>query len=254
MWSGVIVDQIESTAGIFSPDQLAACLPERSVYAPAPAVVCVEQTHNFGGGTVWSLDDVRAVCEFAHKKGLSTHLDGARLFNAVVATTVPAKEWCRHFDSVFIDFSKSLGAPFGAVLAGNQDFIDEARRYKHAFGGAMRQAGIMAAACIFALENNIERLKDDHENARFLADQLDKISGLHILTPQPHSNMVFFDTTNAGISARDFVDNLSRNGVIMSTIEHRVRAVTHLGISREDCLKAAEVVQQVVSREAASAR
>ncbi|HEY9791341.1 MAG TPA: threonine aldolase family protein [Candidatus Obscuribacterales bacterium] len=252
MWSGVVIDQVASASGIFTRADLLERLPASSVYAPPPRLLSIEQTHNFGGGTVWPLAQITDVCAAAHEHGLFTHLDGARLLNAVVATGVSAKTWCAHFDSVFIDFSKSLGAPFGAVLAGNQQFIQKARRYKQAFGGAMRQAGIMAAACIYALENNIERLAQDHENAVSMAAELQKIAGLRVLTPRPDTNMVFFDTSEAGMTAWQFLEEIKTKGVIMSEIQNHVRLVTHLGISKQDCQTAISVVQQVMAAKAAA--
>jgi threonine aldolase len=252
MWSSVVIDQVPSVNGIFTRADLLERLPVSSVYAPPPRLLSVEQTHNFGGGTVWPLSQITDVCAAAHERGLATHLDGARLLNAVVATGIKASTWCTHFDSAFIDFSKSLGAPFGAVLVGNQEFIRKARRYKQAFGGAMRQAGIMAAACIYALENNIERLAQDHENAAFLAAELQNIPRLKILTPRPDTNMVFFDTSDAGMTAWQFLDEIKAKGVIMSEIENRVRLVTHLGINRQDCQTAIAVVQQVMAARAAA--
>jgi threonine aldolase len=254
MWSGVVFDQLPTTDGTFTADDVLKALPAPSVYSPPPTVLCVEQTHNIGGGTVWTLAEIASVCQAAHRAGLRTHMDGARLFNAVVASGVPASQWCEHFDSVWIDFSKSLAAPFGAVLAGNKQFIEKARRYKQAFGGSMRQAGIMAAGCIYALENNIERLAIDHENAKFLANELGKIPGLKVLTPEPHSNMIFLDTSGCGMNAESFLKNLQQLGVTMCRMDDRVRAVTRLGISKEDCARAIEVVQQVVASGAARAR
>jgi threonine aldolase len=248
MWSGVVFDQLPTEDGTFTAADVVAAIPEPSINSPKPMVLSVEQPHNLGGGTVWQLEQIASVCKVAHQAGLRTHMDGARLFNAVVATGVPATKYSEHFDSVWIDFSKSLAAPFGAVLAGDKKFIDKARRYKQAFGGAMRQAGIMAAACIYALENNIERLAEDHENTQYLATELGKIKGLKVLTPKPHTNMVYFDPRGTGMSADTFLKVLEKQGVIMSRLdEHRVRAVPHLGISREDCQCAVAVVQQVVA-------
>ena len=160
-----------------------------------PRLLCVEQTHNIGGGSVWDIDQLHAVCQTAKEHGLATHMDGARLMNAVVASGVSAKDQAKYADSVWIDFTKGLGAPLGAVLAGSADFIEEARRYKHMFGGAMRQAGMMAAGCIYALENNIERLQEDHDNAKLLAEGLSTIDGITVESPID-TNMVFFSLAN----------------------------------------------------------
>src|SRR5438477_5148697 len=166
--SGVTTDQIEGSHGIFTPHQLEAALANFSPYSPLPRLVCVEQTHNFGGGAVWPLGQLRDVCKIAHDRGMLTHMDGARLFNAQVASGISAKEFAATFDSVWIDLSKGLGCPVGAVLAGSSDFIKRSWRFKHMFGGAMRQSGIIAAAGIYALEHHIDRLADDHDNATLL--------------------------------------------------------------------------------------
>src|SRR5262249_18705111 len=139
-------------------------------YAPPVRLVCVEQTHNFGGGSVWSLDQLRAVREAADDLNIAVHMDGARLLNACAATDVAASAFATTADSVWIDFTKGLGAPIGAVLAGTAPFIAEARRYKHMFAGAMRQAGIAAAGCLYALDHHVERLREDHARARRLAE------------------------------------------------------------------------------------
>jgi threonine aldolase len=197
--SRVLIEPIESERGIFTPDALNEALERVETapypYAPPPRLLCVEQTHNFGGRTVWTLDELRAVCDLAREKGLATHMDGARLMNAVVASKTSAKAFAACVDSVWIDFTKSLGEPMGAVLTGTEEFIKEARRYKHVFGGALRQVGIVAAGCLYALDHHIDRLQDDHDNAQRLAQGLTEIEGIHVRTAHPESNMVFFDVS-----------------------------------------------------------
>lgn len=243
--SGVVIDQLPSTRGMFTPEDVQAALPAASVYIPPPRLLCVEQTHNFGGGAIWQLEQLHAVCEMARSHGLRVHMDGARLFNAVVATGIPAHAYAQQCDSVWIDFTKGLGAPVGAVLAGSADFIERARRYKHVFGGAMRQAGIIAAGCIYALEHHVARLAEDHTHAQVLAAGLNDIAGIVVEEPI-ETNMVFFDTTPAGISLDDFLAAIQQHGVRMSRIGSRIRAVAHLDISREDIAQAIAVVQAVV--------
>ena len=168
-----------------SAAQVTAAIDKGSPYVAPTRLLCIEQTHNFGGGTVWPLDRLRASCDVAHEAGLATHLDGARLMNAVVASGVAAREFCAPCDSAWLDLSKGLGAPVGGVLAGSAAFIAEARRYKHIFGGAMRQAGIIAAAGVYALEHHVARLADDHEHARRLAAGLGDIPGVTVENPEP---------------------------------------------------------------------
>jgi len=171
--SGVLVEPIVTERGIFTPEDvdraLARLRTTPSPYGPPPRLVCVEQTHNFGGGAVWSLAELTAVGAHARKCGLASHMDGARLLNACASAGVTPAAFCSEIDSVWIDFTKGLGAPIGAVLAGSKAFIAEARRYKHIFGGAMRQAGIAAAGCLYALDHHVTRLAEDHEHARIMA-------------------------------------------------------------------------------------
>jgi threonine aldolase len=245
--SGVIIDQLVGERGLFTSQAVEAALPPPSVYVAPPRLLCVEQTHNFGGGSIWPLDQLEAVCATAHTHGLAVHMDGARLLNAVVATGVSAREYSRLCDSVWIDFSKGLGTPMGGVLAGTTDFIERARRYKHMFGGALRQAGIVAAACIYALENHVERLRDDHANVQRLAEGLGAIPGVQIDGPV-ESNMVFFDTDATGMSNADFLSAIQAQGVRMGAVAGRIRAVTHLDIAAQDIERAIEVARTVIAQ------
>lgn len=236
--SAVHVEPIVSERGVFSAADLGAALRRLRTtptpYAPRPKLVCVEQTHNFGGGAVWSLDELQAVSSLARTEGIAVHMDGARLLNAVVASGTSAAEFAATADSVWLDFTKGLGAPIGAVLAGSREFIAEARRYKHIFAGAMRQAGIAAAGCMHALDHHVERLADDHANAQRLADRLGQIDGIRVRTPAPETNMVFFDPSGTGWSNGAFLAELALRGVRMGEVSGEIRAVTHLDVSRAD--------------------
>ena len=236
--SGVLIEGIATTRGVFTPDQLRDAL-QRLKTAPAPygplaRLVCVEQTHNFGGGSVWSLAELTAIAETARAEGLAVHMDGARLLNACVATGVKAATFAAQVDSVWLDFTKGLGAPIGAVLAGSKAFIAEARRQKHIFAGAMRQAGIAAAGCLHALDHHVERLAEDHANAQRLAQGLSEINGLNVITPKPETNMVFFDALGLGMSNDVLLSNLHARGVRMGQVRGAIRAVTHLDVSSVD--------------------
>ena len=236
--SGVQVEAIASQRGIFSEDDLRAALRRLrttpSPYAPRARLLCVEQTHNFGGGAVWPLQALQGVSRLAKAEGLAVHMDGARLLNAVVASGVSAADFAATTDSVWLDFTKGLGAPIGAVLAGSRAFIAEARRCKHIFAGAMRQAGIAAAGCLHALDHHVDRLADDHANARHLADGLAQIDGIRLLTPAPETNMVFFSAGGTGWSTAGFLAELATRGVRMGEVSGEIRAVTHLDVSRAD--------------------
>ena len=248
--SGVLIEGIVSERGIFSPQALSEAIARLttipSPYGPPVRLVCVEQTHNFGGGAVWQIDELRSVYQRAKEHGLAIHMDGARLMNAVVATQVPAKDFAACADSVWIDFTKGLGAPLGAVLAGSRAFIAEARRYKHIFGGALRQAGIVAAGCLYALDHHIERLKEDHDHARLLADGLNATSGINVHTPRPETNMVFFDVASTKFTTTEFLAALYREGVKMGSTGNSIRAVTHLDISPEDIRLAVNAVSKII--------
>jgi threonine aldolase len=244
--SGVIIDQLSGERGRFTPEAVEAALPPPSVYVAPPRLLCVEQTHNFGGGSIWPLDQLESVCTTARTHGLAVHMDGARLLNAVVATGISARDYSRLCDSVWIDFSKGLGTPMGGVLAGSTEFIERARRYKHMFGGALRQAGIVAAACIYALENHVDRLRDDHTNAQRLAEGLSDIPGVQLAGPV-ESNMVFFDTNATGMSNADFLTGIQAHGVRMSAVTGSIRAVAHLDISTQDIERAIKVAHTVLS-------
>lgn len=247
--SGVLIEPIPSERGIFTPQALDEAMRRvntaPSPYSPIPRLLCVEQTHNFGGGSVWSLGELQAVCDLASQRGLATHMDGARLLNAAVAAKTPARDFADCVDSVWIDFTKGLGAPVGAVLAGTKAFIQEARRHKHIFGGALRQAGIVAAGCLYALDHHVDRLQEDHDNAKHLAKGLGQIKGIRVRTPSPESNMVFFDVSGLGMSNATFLELMADQGVLMGAIGDTIRAVTHLDVSGSGIKRAIEAATQI---------
>ncbi len=242
-YSGVITDLVTGDRGRFGPEVLAEALAPGNAYRPWPRLVCLEQTHNFGGGTVWSLEQYRAVADLAHETGVPVHTDGARLFNATVASGTEPSDWGEPTDSIWIDFTKGLGAPMGAVLVGGGDFIAAARVHKHRCGGAMRQAGIAAAGCLHALDHHIERLADDHANAARLAGG---IAHLGLGTEPVETNMVWIDASPTGLRAAEFLERVAAQGVRMSRVEERVRAVTHLDITAEDAETAIVAVATVL--------
>ena len=249
--SGVMVQPIQTGRGIFAPAELDAAM-DRVAAVPVPygqpvGLVCVEQTHNFGGGAVWKPEELRAVSACARGRGVPLHMDGARLMNASVASGVPPATFAAAVDSVWIDFTKGLGAPIGAVLAGSRDFLAAARRYKQLFGGAMRQAGIAAAGCLYALDHHVERLAEDHEHARLLARGLAGIDGIAVRTAEPDTNMVFFDIGGLGLSNRKFVDHLAASGVRVSGAGGSIRAVTHLDVSRAGIERALSAIAGIAS-------
>jgi len=246
--SGVMLHMIEGTRGIFMPQQVEAGIRRDDPHCPRTRVVCVEQTSNRGGGSVWPLDTLRDVADVAHKHRLGTHMDGSRLMNAVVASGIPAHDHARGYDSVTFCLTKGLGCPIGALLAGDREFIRQARRYKHLFGGAMRQTGIVAAAGIYALDHNVEALREDHANAALLAKRIAAIPGLQIDADHVETNLVYFDVAQTGLSGTEFVNRLAAQGVRMTSSAGPtlIRAVTHLDVSRSDVEEAARIIAEVV--------
>ncbi len=215
--------------GQFSPETLRAALHPRTRYQPPQTVVSIEQTANIGGGTIWKKVALDEVVKIARSAGMATHMDGARVLNACVATGISARDMTAGWDSAWIDFSKGLGAPVGAVIAGPRDFIDEVWRWKQRLGGSMRQAGICAAACVYALDHHVDRLADDHANARALARGLSQIKGIEV--QQPETNLVFFNPDGAGVSGDKMVEALRQRGVLLATMDGRIRACTHLDVT-----------------------
>lgn len=239
---------IESPTGIFTPQQVEQAIRPNDPHFPRTRLVCVENTVNIRGGRVWSIDQIRAVAQCARKHKLLLHLDGARLLNAVVASGVSAAEYSSHFDSCWIDLSKGLGCPIGGVLAGSRDFIEEAWRFKHLFGGALRQAGIIAAAGVYALEHNVQRLAEDHAKAKALAKGLATIKGVFVDVDAVESNIVPIDIADMGISRAEIFERLTPFGVRFSNLMKptQFRAVTHLDIPEDGVAKAIEAMRSVI--------
>jgi threonine aldolase len=226
---GFQITPLRGEDGQFSPETLKAALHPRSRYQPPQVLVSVEQTANIGGGTIWKKAALDEVVDIAKANGMATHMDGARLLNATVATGISARDMASGWDSAWIDFSKGLGAPIGGVIAGSRAFIDEVWRWKQRLGGSMRQAGVCAAACIYALDHNVDRLAEDHANARALARGLSQINGIEV--QQPETNLVFFKPDGAGVSGAKMVAELRPRGVLLAMMDGRIRACTHLDVT-----------------------
>ena len=233
--SGLMIRTLDGAGGVFTPEQLeAAVRPAGNRYMPRSRLVSVEQTSNLGGGHVWPLETIRAVLEVARRHGLRAHMDGARLLNAVVASGVSASDFASEFDTAWIDFTKGLGAPVGAVLAGSRELIDEAWRWKQMLGGAFRQSGIVAAGCLYALDHHVARLAEDHEHARLLAEGLAVLPGVPLDPADVETNIVIFEVDDARALVRRIADRVE-----LQTVDaRRVRAVTHLDVARSDVERA----------------
>jgi threonine aldolase len=243
--AGAVVLGLRGARGMFGTATMQAALREKRRNAPPQTLVAVEQTSNAGGGSVWPLALLTDVLSRAHDEGMKTHMDGARLMNAVVAAGATASEMAQHCDSVWLDFTKGMGAPLGAVLCGSEAFIDQAWRWKQRLGGSLRQAGICAAACLYALDRNVDRLAEDHTNARDLARGLGQVPGL--VVQESETNLVFFDTSATGLTADTLAQRLRREGVLVSTVgAHRVRACTHLDVDAAGVTLAVNAIAEAV--------
>jgi threonine aldolase len=247
--SGVAARTVEGEFGVLRPEQLVSLIRPENDHLVRTRLVCLENTHNRGAGRIQPYDYVTRICQWAHDHRLRTHLDGARLFNAVAATGIAAHDWTQNFDTVSVCFSKGLGAPVGSALAGPREVIKEARRHRKLFGGGMRQAGILAAGALYALQHNRERLTEDHANAQCIAESIRQTEGLTLQPDQIDSNILIFNVDPNLGSAAEFVTALKEVGVLVLAIgPNQVRAVTHLDVSREDCESAAERLSEVAEQ------
>jgi threonine aldolase len=243
--SGVMIRGLSGERGIFNAETLREAIRPVSRYSPPQRLVEVEQTANKGGGACWHVAELKAVADVAHQHRMKVHMDGARVLNAAVALGVAASDVVADCDTVWLDFTKGLGAPLGAVLAGPSDFIGEAWRWKQRLGGSMRQGGMNAAACIYALQHNIDRLAEDHGNAAALARGMAQIQGITVETPE--TNLVFFDTSGTGLTAAEFSARLRPHGLTVSVSDtFRGRACTHLDVSAAQIEEALAIMRQVV--------
>jgi threonine aldolase len=244
--AGVQVNLIDGKRGLMEVEQIKAVVRTPNVHHATTALICLENTHNRGGGSVWPLDHIRAIREFARSVGVPMHLDGARLMNACVATGLTPKDYARYFDSCTLCLSKGLGAPVGSLVIGSKGFIARAHRFRKQFGGGMRQAGILAAAGIYALEHNVERLTEDHLNAKRLAKGIAEIDGLDIDVNAVETNILFFHVRKPGLTVPMLLDRMKAEGVLMGgTGPNTIRAVSHLDVSKDGIDRAIEVLRKV---------
>ncbi|HEX2279199.1 MAG TPA: low-specificity L-threonine aldolase [Candidatus Tectomicrobia bacterium] len=245
--AGVQVNLIDGKRGLMEVEQIKAVVRTPNVHHAPTALICLENTHNRGGGSIWPLDTIRTIREFAHSVEVPMHLDGARLMNACVATGLTPKDYAQYFDSCTLCLSKGLGAPVGSLVIGSKDFIARAHRFRKQFGGGMRQAGILAAAGIYALEHNVERLAEDHLNAKRLAKGIAEIDGLDIDEKAVETNILFFHVRKPGLTVPMLLDRMKAEGVLMGgTGPNTIRAVSHLDVSKDGIDRAIEVLRKVV--------
>jgi threonine aldolase len=244
--SGVMCRTIEGDYGILDVSQLEDKIRPVNEHLAHTRLVALENTHNRGGGRVYPIEKIQAISAWAHDRGLVMHLDGARLWNAIVATSVPAADWAQHFDSVSVCFSKGLGAPLGSALAGSQEFVTRARRIRKLLGGGMRQAGIVAAAALYALDHHIERLVEDHKNARLIAQAVADTPGLRLDPPEVETNLIWFEVDRELGTSTEVVTALKAKGILMYPAgAQTIRACTHLDVSAAQAERVAEGVRQL---------
>jgi len=246
---GLVPRFVTGRMGVMTPQDIEAVLRQSNIHFPPTKLICIENTHNYAGGTVWSPSQIKAVCDFAKTRGLNVHMDGARIFNAAVAQNIDVRELTRYVDTLMFCLSKGLSAPVGSLVVGSRSLVDRARRYRKMLGGGMRQAGIIAAPGIIAIEKMIDRLKDDHENAKLLARGLLKIDGISLDLEHIQTNIVRYDVSGVGISAIEWAARLRDFGVKAGAQEAgRVRMVTHRGIEKEDIEYTVEVAEKVAKQ------
>jgi threonine aldolase len=247
--SGVTCRTLEGDCGILDVMQLENKVRPIDVHLVRTRLVCLENTHNRGGGRIYPFEKVQAIHAWTRKHGLILHLDGARLWNAVVATGIPARKWGGLFDSVSVCFSKGLGAPVGSALAGSKEFVTRARHIRKLLGGGMRQAGVLASAALYALDHHIERLAEDHRNAQTIARAIADTPGLALTPPRVETNLIWFTVESDLGTAKDVAAALKARGVLVHTSgAQTLRACTHLDVSAAQAERAAEVIRRTVGR------
>jgi len=246
---GLVPRLVSGNMGVITPEDIEKALRPPNIHFPPTSLVCIENTHNRAGGTVWSPSQTKAVFDFAKTHRLNVHMDGARIFNAAVAQDVDVREFTRYVDTLMFCLSKGLSAPIGSLVVGSKELVDRARRCRKMLGGGMRQAGIIAAAGIVAIEKMVDRLRDDHANAKHLARGLSNIRGIGLDPSRVQTNIVLYDVSGLGISAREWVAKLLPFGVKAGAQESgRVRMVTHRGIEKDDIEYALTVAEEVAKR------
>ena len=246
-FSGCLVRPIFGEDGFLTWAEIKKRIAPGIYYKAQTGLVSLENTHNMAGGTVYPQEVADEICDHAHEMGLPMHLDGARIFNAATALGKPVAEVTRKFDSVMFCLSKGLGAPVGSMLVGSSAFIAKARAYRKALGGGMRQAGVLAAAGLIALEKMPARLKEDHANARMMAEGLAQVPGIRINPAKVSTNILVFDISGTGMNTADFSRKLADRGVLAAGINtEQMRFVTHIDVSREDCVTALQVMKEIV--------
>jgi len=244
--SSLMVNMLTTERGIMTAVEIENMIRPGNIHIPITKIIALENTHNGHGGTIYPLDEIKKIRKVADRHNLLMHLDGARLWNAHVATGIPLADWAAPFDSVSVCLSKGLGAPIGSMILGSKDFIEKARRNRKLFGGGMRQVGLLAAAGIYAIEHNIGRLADDHANARILAEGLNQTKGFEIDLTRVQTNIIIADISRTGKSPDELAKMLADNGILTVPFgPTKIRFVTHLNVSREECEDAVRIISDL---------
>ena len=239
---------VKSSFGAFDPLDLEKAIKQKDIHFADPALICIENTHNRHGGTIITPEQLKKISEIAHSHELKLYMDGARIFNASVALKKNVKEFTKHVDNMMFCLSKGLCCPIGSVIVGSYDFIEKARKIRKVLGGGMRQAGIIAAPGIVALEKMVDRLEDDHKNARILAEELNEMSGINVDLLRVQTNIVNFEISSSIMSTDEFLSRLNKAGILALELgANRIRMVTHHGIDEGQVKKTIEIIKKITN-------
>jgi threonine aldolase len=245
--SGVQLLPIEGQHGVITAEHIKKYLRPKAYYFPQNTLICLENTHNRAGGFIYPVEEIRKIRELALNEGIRMHLDGARIYNASVETGIPVDEYASYFDSISFCFSKGLGAPVGTILCSTAETIEKAHRFRKIIGGGMRQAGILAAAAMYALDNNIERLKEDHKKARYFAESISKLKSIDIDLTTAHTNIIIFRIRKLDAEITQFRSKMKSRGVLFSDGSFgSIRAVFHLDVSMDDVKEAVNIFASLI--------
>ena len=243
--SNVQLHTVPGINGVMNVEDIKSAIRSKEYYFPNTKLICLENTHNRAGGTIQPIENLKEIYAFAKENNIKVHIDGARIFNASVETGISLKEYASYCDSISFCFSKGLGAPVGSILCGESDFITLAHKWRKILGGGMRQSGIIAAAALYALENNVERLKEDNDKAKYFAEEISKIEGFNVNLDNVQTNIVVFSYNKK--SKSDFIQLMEKNGVRISSGSYEnLRSVFHMDVSMEEVKKSIEIIKNVL--------
>jgi threonine aldolase len=246
--SNVQVLPLQGVNGVYTAEQIKKHIRPKAYYFPKTALICVENTHNRAGGTIFPIDEIKRIRDLAQSEGVRIHIDGARIFNAYAETGIPVKEYAKHADTISFCFSKGLGAPVGSILCSDAETVAKAHKYRKIIGGGMRQAGVIAAGAIYALENNVGRLKEDHKNAKFFAQEISKLNDIEIDLSTVQTNILIFRLKRDENGVSKFKQDLKQKGVLISDGSYgSLRVVFHLDVSTEQTIEAAAVFKSLLN-------